>query len=232
MNRETLPIAQRFQQLLDLISSTPFLQKEGLGNEVPFFICPYSPQEAVPMTRMIGQLANKLRENSVDVLLINLYDLAIELLQQRGILERIIDNEPGFSKDQLKETLQNVLDPENHLTPAIDNLMKETDFDVVFLYGVGEVFPYIRSHNVLNNLQTSATGKPTVLFFPGAYTQSQESGSSLDLFGLLKDDKYYRAFNIYHFVGGPPSERNSISSIDSDGPAGHSSEDSIKGGRK
>jgi hypothetical protein len=69
---------------------------------------------------------------------------------------------------------------------------------VLFLSGVGEVFPYIRSHNVLNNLQSTAKEKPTVLFFPGSYTFTQISGSSLDLFGRLRDDRYYRAFNIYH----------------------------------
>jgi len=69
---------------------------------------------------------------------------------------------------------------------------------VIFLSGVGEVFPYIRSHNVLNNLQSTAKDKPTVMFFPGAYTHSLESGASLDLFGRLHDDKYYRAFNIFH----------------------------------
>jgi hypothetical protein len=37
------------------------------------------------------------------------------------------------------------------------------------------------------------------MFFPGAYTQSLENGASLDLFGLLHDDKYYRAFNIYSY---------------------------------
>ena len=70
--------------------------------------------------------------------------------------------------------------------------------DVLFLSGVGEVFPYIRSHNVLNNLQSTAKDKPTVMFFPGEYTHSPESGASLDLFGRLHDDKYYRAFNIFH----------------------------------
>jgi len=37
----------------------------------------------------------------------------------------------------------------------------------------------------------------TVIFFPGEYTHSVEAGVSLDLFGRLRDDKYYRAFNIY-----------------------------------
>jgi len=36
------------------------------------------------------------------------------------------------------------------------------------------------------------------MFFPGAYTHSLASGASLDLFGRLHDDKYYRAFNIFH----------------------------------
>lgn len=57
---------------------------------------------------------------------------------------------------------------------------------------------YIRSHRVLNNLQVTAAAHPTVMFFPGVYTQSLEKGASLDLFGRLHDDKYYRAFNIYH----------------------------------
>ena len=82
--------------------------------------------------------------------------------------------------------------------PAIAQKMKQKQFDVMFITGVGEVFPYIRSHNVLNNLQSTATDQPTILFFPGNYTQSQETGASLDLFGRLHDDKYYRAFNIYH----------------------------------
>jgi hypothetical protein len=35
------------------------------------------------------------------------------------------------------------------------------------------------------------------MFFPGEYRYSLEQGASLELFGLLHDDKYYRAFNIY-----------------------------------
>ena len=77
--------------------------------------------------------------------------------------------------------------------------MQGTEFDVMFISGVGEVFPYIRSHNVLSNLQRAAKDKPTVMFFPGAYTYALESGTSLDLFDRLQDDKYYRAFNIYHY---------------------------------
>lgn len=193
----TLTIPERFEHLFNLISSQRFLLKQGLGNEVPFFICPYPPEQAVEMERMVGQLARKLEQNGVGVLEINLYDLSIELLRERGIWDRILEIEETVTKAQLKELLQGVLDPETHLVPAIATKMQTRSFDVMFITGVGPVFPYIRSHNVLNNLQSTAKEQPTVMFFPGTYTQSLESGASLDLFGRLHDDKYYRAFNIY-----------------------------------
>jgi hypothetical protein len=195
---ENKSIQKRSQHLFDVISGQRFLKKQGLGNEVPFFICPFKPEESVEMERIRRQLANRLEKAGVRVLEINLYDLSIEILRDRGIWEQVLEMEESISKDQLQELLQGVLDPETHLIPIIAEKLAGADFDVLFLSGVGEVFPYIRSHNVLNNLQSTAKEKPTVMFFPGAYTHSLESGASLDLFGKLHDDKYYRAFNIFH----------------------------------
>ena len=189
---------ERFDHLLNVISSERFLKKQGLGNEVPFFICPYPSKEAIAVERMIQQLKNKLEQQGIPILSINLYDLVIELLKARNIWDKILETESQVSKDQLKELLQGVLDSQDHLVPAISKKMAESEFDVLFISGVGEVFPYIRSHNVLNNLQSKAKDKPTVMFFPGEYKHTLEDGASLDLFGLLHDDKYYRAFNIFH----------------------------------
>ena len=193
-----MPIQDRLQHLFAVISSQRFRSRQGLGNEVPFFICPYKPEEAVAMERLRRQLVNRLEQSGVRTLDINLYDLSIEILKERDIWDRILELEASVSKEELKELLQGVLDPEAHLVPAIAAKMAATEHEVLFLSGVGEVFPYIRSHNVLNNLQSTAKEKPTVMFFPGAYTHSLESGASLDLFARLHDDKYYRAFNIFH----------------------------------
>ena len=164
------------------------------------------------MERLRRQLASALAAKRVDclggrgvrVLELSLYDLAIELLQSReggeegvSLWDQIISMEPEIEKDAILETLQNVLDPEQHLIPAIGQKLQQSEFDVLFLSGIGEVFPYIRSHNVLNNLQSTAKNKPTVMFFPGEYKHSLEHGASLELFGKLHDDKYYRAFNIF-----------------------------------
>ena len=193
------PIPERYEHLLATISSRRFLQMQGLGNEVPFFICPFRPQEREEMSNVYRQLINQLKNRGIQVLSINLYDLTIEILKKRGLWEQVLEGEKGMSKAELQELLQSVLDPEKHLIPAIAEKMAKDEFDVMFITGVGEVFPYIRSHTVLNNLQSTAKSKPTVMFFPGEYKQSLEEGASLDLFGRLHDDKYYRAFNIYHY---------------------------------
>ena len=193
-----MPMQDRFQHLFAVISGQRFLNKQGLGNEVPFFICPYKPEESVEMERQKPRLINRLEQAGIRILEINLYDYSIDILKERDIWDQIVEMEDSVPKEQLKELLQGVLDPEAHLVPAIAAKLASNDFEVLFLSGVGEVFPYIRSHNVLNNLQSTAKEKPTVMFFPGAYTHSQEAGASLDLFGRLHDDKYYRAFNIFH----------------------------------
>ena len=199
LNTAVQPNKEKLEHLVKIISSSRFLNKQGLGNEVPFFICPFQPEAANEIARLRQQLTNRLEKKGVQILEIDLYDLSIEILTNRNIWNQTIESEPSISKDRLKEFLQGVLDPEEHLVPAIACKIGNEEFDVLFLTGVGEVFPYIRSHNVLNNLQSTATNQPTIMFFPGSYTHVPESGTSLELFGKLRDDRYYRAFNIFHF---------------------------------
>ena len=103
--------------------------------------------------------------------------------------------------EQVKKSGKNCLFFIGETVQILPNKKIRTDLynlSGTIMFMVGEVFPYIRSHNVLNNLQKVAKEKPTVMFFPGVYTHSLEFGASLDLFGRLHEDRYYRAFNIYH----------------------------------
>jgi hypothetical protein len=189
----------RFEHLLRVISSRRFLDRQGLGNEVPFFICPYPADQAVAMEAMRPALINQLQARGVRVLDINLYDLSVALLRRRGVWDQLLELEPVTGKGEVMDLLQGVLDPEHHLIPEMGVLMAAEAFDVLFVSGIGEVYPYIRSHNVLNNLQSTAKDKPTVMFFPGKYAYRLATGASLELFGILHDDKYYRAFNIENY---------------------------------
>ena len=206
------PLAARFEHLLNVMSGQRFLEMKGLNNDLPFYICEFKAAEAFEIQRMQRQLVNTLAGLRIDCLQgrggkgleVSLYDLTIDLLKARegsdegvSLWEQIRAIEPDVEKEGLLELLQGVLDIKEHLVPAIGERIAQADYDVLFLSGIGEVFPYIRSHNVLNNLQSTAKDKPTVMFFPGEYRHSLEQGASLELFGLLHDDKYYRAFNIF-----------------------------------
>ncbi|OWV68072.1 hypothetical protein ATY76_14290 [Rhizobium sp. R339] len=190
---------QRVDHLYEVISSRRFLAMEGLNNEIPFFICPYAPDQAFDMANDVRGLKRRLSNAGIKILMLDLYDLSLELLREREVLDAIIEGETGYEKSELKELLQGVLDPAKHLIPRMAALMASTDHQVIFMTGVGEVYPFIRSHNVLNNLQSAAKHCPTVLFYPGEFTHQLDGSASLDLFGKLHEDKYYRATNILHY---------------------------------
>jgi hypothetical protein len=184
-------ITAKFTHLFQVISSKRFLNKEALGGEIPFFISAYDARQEIEVRESIKLLKNKLETSGVSVLELNLYDIACEILQEKGGMERMFSIELTKSKVKFLRALQSTLNIHQILMPKIKEKIEIHPSKVYFLTGLGMVFPYIRSHNILNNLQNIAKESPTLTFFPGNY-----NGHTLNLFGLLKDDNYYRAFNI------------------------------------
>ena len=193
-------IASIEQHVLAVLSSDRFLRMEGLGNEVPFFIWPYPPEQELEVQSANSRIVDRLRTTrGLSVLVVDLFELAVELLEGRGgdMLERLEQIEPTRSRSAFRRDLQRMLDPEQHIVPAIERRIEaEAGVDLLVLTGIGRVFPFIRSHNVLNNLQVAVPDFPVLMLFPGEYSQTASLGSSLVLFNLLTDDQYYRAKNI------------------------------------
>ena len=198
VSTDQISLCRDLEAVVEILSSQRFRNREGLGNEVPFFIAPFAAREAEELERFVRKVRERLLQQGIAITHINLYDLVLEILDEREILEAILEREPELEKDQLKELLQSVLDMENYFVPAIEKQMGEEHTAMLLLTGVGEVFPYIRSLNLLNNLQKAIQDRPTVMFFPGKYQQNLETGASLNLFEKLGDDRYYRAFHLFH----------------------------------
>lgn len=184
-------LSKKFEHLYKVVSSESFLSKESLGGEIPFFISAYKAEQELEVREAITMLQRKLENQGVTVLNINLYDLSCEILESKGGIEKMFRVEKAKSKDKFLRALQSSLNIHQVLMPKVKEKIDSSGAKVYFLTGIGQVFPFIRSHNILNNLQNIAKEAPTVAFFPGEY-----DGHSLRLFGKLKDDNYYRAFNI------------------------------------
>ena len=190
-------LAEQEEHLFRVLSSERFLKMEGLGNEVAHFIYDYNPTWALDVVQAKKRIKTKLdTELGIKVFEINLYDLCVDLLKKRNVWDRVLVAESTMDKPDFLKMLQNMLDPQMHLAPAIKELMAAESFQILFLTGIGEVFPFVRSHTVLNNLQTVVADWPMLMFFPGKYDVSATQGSALVLFGQLKDDSFYRAKRI------------------------------------
>ncbi|MEV0063803.1 DUF1788 domain-containing protein [Nocardia sp. NPDC050718] len=185
------------KHVYDVLRSERFLKMEGLSKEVPFFIYHFPPSWALDVEDMRDRVQTKLQsDDGLSVVDINLYDLAVRLLQDRGVWERVLDLEPTMDKSEFREVLQGMLDPHDHLAPAIRARLDEQPSDIVFLTGIGEVFPFIRTHTVLENLQSVVVGRPMLTWFPGTYEFTQTAGHQLRALNLSGSDSYYRAKDI------------------------------------
>jgi len=191
-------MGNRLEHLFSVISGKRFLKMEGY-NEVPFFICPHHPNETAQMERLQRQLINRLQHSGIQLLEINLYDLSLEILKEDDDFDFYINQEPDLTKAKLLEEFQSILDVEGVIIPRIADRLTDANYQVLLLTGVGEVFPFLRLHNILNNLQKAAKTHPSLMFFPGDYSHTLEHGASLDLFAPARKipDGYYRAYNIY-----------------------------------
>lgn len=186
-----------FKHLFTLLRSRKFLDLDDGYGEVPFFICPFDPSLAQEIPERVSSLITGLKENGIKCLQVDLYSLCIEILKKDDTFDSIAKQEKDLEKSDLADIFAEVLSPEHVLKPAIVKIIEDAPaYDLIMLSGVGEVYPYVRTHALLASLEAVIVNKPLVILFPGKYLVSPNSGASLELFGRLDNDRYYRATNI------------------------------------
>jgi len=178
-------LQKRMDYFTEYIQQPHFLQKKGLGNEIPYYIFDYDPGKELAIRSFIQYVKDRVKLNIIEI---NLYHLLLEMYEQEVGLEALLELESSEGTEELFDALQPSLEG-GRFAGAI--AQKAQGGDVLFLTGVGSIFPLMRSHNILNRLHQYMTEIPVVMFYPGNYT-----GSELSLFNIFKDDNYYRAFRI------------------------------------
>ena len=187
-------IHKKFNHIYEVVGSDSFLSMNSLNGEIPFWIAPYDATTNNQVEMEVKQLETKLLNSGIKPLSIDLFKLSCEIIDTHIGMEKIFEVEVKKDKEKFRKALQSTINIHERLIPKIVELINESKPQFLMIKGVGSVYPFIRSHTVLNNLQSAVKDIPTLMFFPGEY-----SGQSLNLFGLLKDDNYYRAFNIDNF---------------------------------
>ncbi len=190
---------ETFETLFKIISSQKFLSMEGLGKEVPYFIHAYGIEDQAVVYKKIEALLKRLQLEGISVASLGLYDFVIDHFKGSGDLDELFNLEPTVSKSTLLDEMMRMLSPESVVVPEIIKRIEESSAQAVVIWQVGEVFPYIRAHEILTNLQSQLSDRPVIVFFPGEFITSYEEGFKLKLFGKL-EARYYRAFKLEEYI--------------------------------
>ncbi|MBB3870310.1 DUF1788 domain-containing protein [Parageobacillus toebii NBRC 107807] len=191
---KTKTIYERLDQIIPKITDPSFRQNKGLGNEIGFYIFDYEPKYEMLVREHIAFIKQKLNTESSDFYIreFDLYEVMLEILDSKGYLQKNFELEQKRGSDFILKATKKALRLTLNNDLVVQYIAERVQpNDIVFLTGVGKVYPIIRSHTILNNLHKVLDYVPVVMFFPGSY-----DGLELVLFDEIKDDNYYRAFQL------------------------------------
>lgn len=182
----------RLNRILPRIASDDFLSGNGIGNEIAFYIFDYPPEEELRVRDFLRTLLEHIPKQrpGLRFVHINLFEFVLEYLGNRRLLDKSLQTQREKGNTALKKAINGPLH-ESRLAPLFAMAAQPDQNDLVIISGVGSVWPLLRSHSLLNNLHSVMGKTPLVMFYPGRY-----DGQSLRLFGKLKNNNYYRAFNL------------------------------------
>ncbi|MGN8929030.1 MULTISPECIES: DUF1788 domain-containing protein [unclassified Collinsella] len=183
----------RREALRERLQDQDFLANKGIGNEIGFYTFCYDPSLEFECRAYVDELmadahAGKLPCN---LQVFNLYDVMLDICEQRRILRAIPRREAKVgSEAQIKE-LQKPCSSKSFAQYLLEHTQPHQPGDVILLTGVGEVFPLLRVHNLLNDMLADFGTVPVVVMYPGSF-----DGRQLKLFNKENASNYYRAFDI------------------------------------
>lgn len=187
-----MELDERLDRIWDRISDQDFLANRGVANEVRYYVFDYEPCDELIIRDKIKALKkqNNLDADGFQIIEFDLYEMVICILEEKGYLDKCVKFEEQKGMEYLYKAVTKMLRLTNDDNLIVNRICENTPENaVVFLTGVGKVFPFVRSHNVLNNLHQVLDSVPVVMFYPGTW-----NGQSLSLFGTITDGNYYRAF--------------------------------------
>jgi hypothetical protein len=191
------------ERLFKTLSHPNFLAMKGLANEVPIFIQTYEPSQEDAIRRMVDGLVGRLRNTGITLKSLDLFTLVLDELEEHDILDDLLAGESASEKMDTLEPLQNYSDPKTRLIPRLIREIGDDGAQLTLITGSGRIFPFLRTHTILESLQPAMLRHPVVIFFPGEYAQDPAGGSHLRLFGSIPSPRihnpYYRATNLDHY---------------------------------
>lgn len=184
---------ERLNQILPRLTSKELLSNEGLSNEIGFWVFDFPPESELEMRAFLNEViepALAKHHPPIRFATVNLFDLAIGVLEERNLLDKALDMQQTQGDVKVLESMRRVL-KEDKLAERLVAQIDVNNQDLVILTGVGSAFPLLRTHTLLSALHPLMKDTPLLMLYPGKY-----DGHSFRLFNKLPEDHYYRAFRL------------------------------------
>lgn len=190
-------IDERLTILDKTIHSKDFLTNRGLGNEIGYYIFDYNPKDEFLVREHVRNLANSNVPSKDGYILqvYNLYNIMMDYIDERGYFDKIAQMEKKHNIEFVSSRVNRLMrmeefdDAQMYFAQYINKNI--CDDAVVILTGIGEIYPIIRAHSILNKLNLVYTKRPVIMMYPGKYDRLK-----LDILETNLETNYYRAFRI------------------------------------
>jgi hypothetical protein len=120
----------RLNQIIPKLTSADFLNNQGLGNEIGFWIFDYPPEREIEMREFLNETIKPAllkKQPAIKTVVVDLFDLIIGVLEDRNILDKAIEMQRVQGDTKALESLRRVL-KEDKLAETL-----AADFDVANL---------------------------------------------------------------------------------------------------
>ncbi len=185
------------QFIVEKLSDKSLLGKEGHLIRQSLYVLPYPPEQELAAQELVKAIVDgELKGVGVKAQIINLYDIVLGYLDEQGYWEQLVEAEKEYDRDALILMLQDTVSAADVIAPEVNRQIEESDADLFFITGVGETYPYVRTHAILSLL---SEGRPVVLMFPGSFVQDPDGSTALNILGIPQGNTggYYRATNVF-----------------------------------
>lgn len=190
------------RELYDLLCDKSFQDPATGYLFFPAYMYLYDPEQEYAIRQEIASMKERLIRPTdfVDVLALNIFDEFCQYLktQKWGASNwyEFILSEEAKNHQNIKTTLRQKANDKKfcvYLNNRIQHHLNEVSDlkkSYVFVYGFGQIYPYLRASKFMNLFEQYINGYKIILFYPG------NAEKNYNLFKVLNDEHLYRAIKL------------------------------------
>ena len=191
------------EQLYEKLCSKKFQDTQSGDLFYNFFVYLYPADKEFEMREQIDDIKENIKRpvNNVDVLTLDIFAEFCRFMDGQSFgkypsyLNYMLEKDESRPDDVTKALLLKANSDDFMLyihNRIMEHVSKVDEYirPYVFLYGLGNIYPYLRTSNLLNRYERYNRSEryKIILFYPG-----DQDGATFKLFGDLEDNHTYRA---------------------------------------